>query len=601
MTSHVIPACCADPVHYLRRRLLSGAYLAVLLLGLFPSHGSTQGRMLTDDQIASASKPATVVILTAWRSTVTFPKATFSPQGMAAIRAYAQEQRQRGVTQQVIMEAILQELARNALHYVVRTQKMVHKEVTALVRGSGFIITPDGYIVTNAHVVRGDHEGQVDSIIVAQGLTDLIQSDLKQFSDALNYELTPDMVQSFWKADEQYYLEYTKLGRVDTTITARIGGAGPFPCDLRKVGQPGGKDIAILKIEQHDLPTVPMGDDTKLRTGSHVVVIGYPGAADFTVRQPFEAPGEPTLTQGDISARRNMPEGWDALQTSAEINHGNSGGPAFNDHGEVIGVATFMPPARLQAKGINFLVPASVATEFLNELNVKPEEGRLSKMYKEGLANFEAHRYKRALAKFQEVNNLNPGFPFVQEYITNAQAEISAGHGGGLAELPLSTMVALIVALAIAVAGGFYFMRQRAAPAAAGPTRGAPPTREETRPQQVASASPHAASGIPERSFGSVQCTAGAAQGRRFPITKQGLLIGRDASKCQVVLPDDAVSKEHAWVVPLEDGVVVIDRGSTNGIYVNSTESPRVNKVRLQHGDRIYIGKGVAVFTYLSS
>src|SRR2546422_184126 len=178
--------------------------------------------------------------------------------------------------------------------------------------------------------------------------------------------------------------------------------------------------------------------------------------------QPFEAPGEATLTQGDISARRNLRAGWDAIQTSAEINHGNSGGPAFNDHGEVIGVATWLPPTELQAKGINFLIPSSVASEFLNELNVKPQEGRLAKLYKEGLADFDAHRYKRALEKFQQVNNLNPAFPFVQKYITDAQAEISAGRGGGLTEVPLWAMVSLIVALGVAVAGGLNFMRQRA-------------------------------------------------------------------------------------------------------------------------------------------
>jgi pSer/pThr/pTyr-binding forkhead associated (FHA) protein len=106
----------------------------------------------------------------------------------------------------------------------------------------------------------------------------------------------------------------------------------------------------------------------------------------------------------------------------------------------------------------------------------------------------------------------------------------------------------------------------------------------------------------PDRAYGSVQVTAGPLSGRRFPITRQGLLIGRDAAKCQVVLNEDTVSKEHAWIVPLDTGVVVIDRGSANGTYVNSPESPRVSKVGLQNGDRVYIGKqGVTVLTYYSS
>jgi pSer/pThr/pTyr-binding forkhead associated (FHA) protein len=64
------------------------------------------------------------------------------------------------------------------------------------------------------------------------------------------------------------------------------------------------------------------------------------------------------------------------------------------------------------------------------------------------------------------------------------------------------------------------------------------------------------------------------------------------------VVNDDAVSKEHAWVVPVDDGMVVIDRGSTNGTFVNSINSPKVGKVHLQNGDKIFIGKGVATLVY---
>ena len=103
------------------------------------------------------------------------------------------------------------------------------------------------------------------------------------------------------------------------------------------------------------------------------------------------------------------------------------------------------------------------------------------------------------------------------------------------------------------------------------------------------------------QSFGSVQGTFGAVAGKRFEVTKQGLLIGRDASKCQIVINEDAVSKEHAWIVPVDGSTVVIDRGSTNGTFVNSIDSPKVSKVRLQNGDKIFIGKGVASFTYYTS
>ena len=117
----------------------------------------------------------------------------------------------------------------------------------------------------------------------------------------------------------------------------------------------------------------------------------------------------------------------------------------------------------------------------------------------------------------------------------------------------------------------------------------------------------HSDAMIPSRpptpaSFGTLHITSGALTGNQFAIPKAGLLIGRDSTKCNVVLADETVSKEHAWVVPLDSEVVIIDRGSSNGTYVNSTDTPGINRVTLKNGDRVYIGKkGAAVLTYFSS
>jgi pSer/pThr/pTyr-binding forkhead associated (FHA) protein len=103
-------------------------------------------------------------------------------------------------------------------------------------------------------------------------------------------------------------------------------------------------------------------------------------------------------------------------------------------------------------------------------------------------------------------------------------------------------------------------------------------------------------------SFGSLHATSGPLAGNRFTIPKNGLMIGRDPTRCAIVLPSDTVSKEHAWVVPLDNDVAVIDRSSSNGTYVNSTDSARISKVVLKNGDRIFIGrKNPTEFTYFSS
>jgi pSer/pThr/pTyr-binding forkhead associated (FHA) protein len=100
-------------------------------------------------------------------------------------------------------------------------------------------------------------------------------------------------------------------------------------------------------------------------------------------------------------------------------------------------------------------------------------------------------------------------------------------------------------------------------------------------------------------SFGSIQSTTGNLAGKSYKVTKDGLLIGR-STKCQIVLQDDTISGEHAWIVPVDGEVVVIDRGSSNGTFVNSLDSPKISKIALRNGDRIYLGKKGTVFTYFS-
>jgi len=63
-------------------------------------------------------------------------------------------------------------------------------------------------------------------------------------------------------------------------------------------------------------------------------------------------------------------------------------------------------------------------------------------------------------------------------------------------------------------------------------------------------------------------------------------------------LTEDTVSGEHAWIVPMDGSVVVIDKGSSNGTYVNSVDSTRVSKAELKDGDRIYIGRKGPVAIY---
>jgi hypothetical protein len=102
-------------------------------------------------------------------------------------------------------------------------------------------------------------------------------------------------------------------------------------------------DLALIRVEARGLPSLPLGDSDAMRPGDPVVAIGNPLGL------------EDTVSNGLVSARRKIEDGSEVLQISAPIAPGSSGGPIFNDHGEVIGIAVAVLE---EGQNLNFGVPA---------------------------------------------------------------------------------------------------------------------------------------------------------------------------------------------------------------------------------------------------
>ena len=175
--------------------------------------------------------------------------------------------------------------------------------------GSGFIVEPDGIILTNAHVVQG--------------------------------------------ADE---------------VLVRLPDRREFKGTIVGVDPP--TDIAVVRIDAKDLPTVRLGDPSKVKVGEWVLAIGSPFGFENTV------------TAGIVSGTsRSLPEGTYVpfIQTDAAVNPGNSGGPLFNLDGEVIGINSAIYSRTGGYQGIAFAIPIDVAASVKTQLvkNGKVERGRL--------------------------------------------------------------------------------------------------------------------------------------------------------------------------------------------------------------------------------
>jgi serine protease Do len=181
--------------------------------------------------------------------------------------------------------------------------------------GSGVIVDPDGYIITNAHVVKGAQRVRV--------------------------VLTPAT------ASEAQVRASLGLGDHSPPIDARIIGIAPAI------------DLALLKVEQKNLPAMAFADYTQLKKGQLVLAFGNPEGLENSV------------SMGVISAvaRQADPDVPSVyIQTDAPINPGNSGGPLVNTNGDLVGINTFILTESGGSQGLGFAIPSSVVEFVYHEL-----------------------------------------------------------------------------------------------------------------------------------------------------------------------------------------------------------------------------------------
>ncbi|MDO8301668.1 MAG: DegQ family serine endoprotease [Sedimentisphaerales bacterium] len=165
--------------------------------------------------------------------------------------------------------------------------------------GSGFIISPDGYILTNNHVVKD--------------------------ADKIKVQLTNGK-------------EY----------------------DAKIIGADAPTDVAVIKVDANNLPTLKLGDSETLQVGEWVIAIGNPFGLTST------------LTVGVVSAKGRSGMGIedyeDFIQTDAAINMGNSGGPLLNVDGKVVGINTAIVSPSGGSLGIGFAIPIDMVKSIYKQL-----------------------------------------------------------------------------------------------------------------------------------------------------------------------------------------------------------------------------------------
>jgi 2-alkenal reductase len=186
---------------------------------------------------------------------------------------------------------------------------------TGASQGSGFVVSKDGLVLTNSHVITSAGESDSEDIVVARTV----------------------------------YVQF----RDGERLPAKVVGWDPFT------------DVAVVRVERggHALKPVPLGDSKRVVVGEPVAAIGSPFGNESSL-----SVGVVSATNRSISSLTSVYNVVDAIQTDAPINRGNSGGPLFDARGRVVGVNAQIRSESGNNEGVGFAIPINAAKRSLEQL-----------------------------------------------------------------------------------------------------------------------------------------------------------------------------------------------------------------------------------------
>jgi serine protease Do len=439
--------------------------------------------------------------------------------------------------------------------------------------GSGFIIHPDGWILTSGHVIaRTRDAAALKNELLRNGA---ISALLKHFP--------VDDLRRLYRGEalEQHVLALAAHGTIDHEAIVNeveLSNGEKMPFTIARYSPAlteRGTDLALLRVSRKNLPTLQLGDSDAVRIGDSVWAIGYPEVASSTDEViggwlSRESDLEATLSNGTITAIKTDITNTPVFQSNVGIYRGNSGGPAVNRQGDVVGISTW---GHTDADQIKFLVPVNVAKKFVSDAKIAYNgDGEFNRHWQTALTAAADGDWSLANAEMTRASALFPNSPDLVRFRRDAQRALQS--------MPLWRRHPVATgAIGVAAAGVIAAMflplvaaRKPKLPRDVG-------AKTET---MVSPSGEHAS-----RLLGRFTILNGSRAGERLGLGGSGIRIGRESSICEIVLENPKVSRLHAEVVSIDGKVMLIDRNSSNGTFVNDQ---KIDKRYLKDGDIIYFG-----------
>jgi S1-C subfamily serine protease len=303
--------------------------------------------------------------------------------------------------------------------------------------GTGWVIDGNGWVVTNGHVVQPAYE--TPRWLVNQ------QAQRAVSLKCLAKELERAGLAPGDSPDREDAIKRKLLDRVLPTVKVALqpqvfvlaSNGSKVKAEVKKYtqpvsaeqGAPSARDLALLKIPGDTFPVLRLADSKVAQIGDPIHIMGFPGVVLAHELLNQSSSMEASVTNGAVSGFKQDRSNNPLIQTDAPAAWGNSGGPAVDDRGAVVGVLTFVSvapgPEGSIVQGFNFIIPSQVVKGFVEGTPVNVESmGRFNPIWYAALRAFFTEDWKEAVRQFERTDKLLPGLPDVKRVLDEARDKV---------------------------------------------------------------------------------------------------------------------------------------------------------------------------------
>ena len=352
--------------------------------------------------------------------------------------------------------------------------------------GTGTFISAHGDILTADHVINPPHDASLDQFLqqtATPDVTNYINQHAKPGSQQVSQAQVFQELQSGQLASQSAYDPATSQAYLNTSYTGPLSAPNVSSLPPQIVASVDriemqssfqNEDVAIVHVPMNDMPSVQLGDSSGVQQTDQLTIIGFPGNGDVS-NLPTDLLTA-SINQIEVSSIKTTNSGAPVIQVGGNVEHGDSGGPALDSTGQIVGIVSFGLSSDGTPGGTSFLQASNSARQLVQSLGLNTSPGPFQQAWSQAVNNYSSTasgHWHKAAQEFAQLAEKYPLFKGVQPYLTYAQAQAKTEKVPATTTHPTNsgssimayvwTIVGIVVlaALLVLLFGAFRWSRRR--------------------------------------------------------------------------------------------------------------------------------------------